>query len=88
MVYSIITVAGVVLLPDAVRLKVGLPLMITTALSMGAYAWLKFWLIPNFILWIMFIPKNKFLFVISDLSLSSKVSFTQLESLTTNFDYL
>ncbi|WP_414564587.1 MULTISPECIES: Rieske 2Fe-2S domain-containing protein [unclassified Anabaena] len=48
LVYSIITVAGVALLPDAVRIKVGLPLMITAALSMGAYAWLKFWLIPKF----------------------------------------
>jgi phenylpropionate dioxygenase-like ring-hydroxylating dioxygenase large terminal subunit len=48
LVYSMITVAGVALLPDVIRIKVGLPLMITAALSMGAYAWLKFWLIPKF----------------------------------------
>lgn len=48
LIYSIIIVAGVALLPDAIRIKLGLPLMITAALSMGAYAWLKFRLIPKF----------------------------------------
>ncbi|MBE9048881.1 Rieske 2Fe-2S domain-containing protein [Nostocales cyanobacterium LEGE 11386] len=48
LVYSIITVAGVALLPDALRIKLGLPLVITAGLTMAAYSWLKFQLIPQF----------------------------------------
>ncbi len=46
--YFAITVAGVAVLPDAVRVKVGLPLIIIALLGLAAYAWLKFWLSPKF----------------------------------------
>jgi hypothetical protein len=46
--YFVIVVSGVAILPDAFRLKVGLPLIITALLGMGIYAWLKLWLIPKF----------------------------------------
>ncbi|HYW21062.1 MAG TPA: Rieske 2Fe-2S domain-containing protein [Nodularia sp. (in: cyanobacteria)] len=48
LIYSISIIAGVALLPDALRIKLGLPLVITAALSMAAYSWLKFQLIPKF----------------------------------------
>lgn len=48
LVYSITTIAGVALLPDALRIKLGLPLVITAALSMLGYSWLKFQLVPKF----------------------------------------
>jgi hypothetical protein len=48
LVYSITTIAGVALLPDALRIKLGLPLVITAALSMLGYSWLKFQLVPQF----------------------------------------
>ncbi|WP_066382462.1 MULTISPECIES: Rieske 2Fe-2S domain-containing protein [unclassified Anabaena] len=46
--YFAITVAGAAILPDSVRLKLGLPLIITALLSLAVYAWLKFWLTPKF----------------------------------------
>ena len=46
--YFVIVVSGVAILPDAFRLKVGLPLIITALLGMGIYTWLKLWLIPKF----------------------------------------
>lgn len=46
--YFVITVSGVAILPDGLRIKVGLPLVITALLGMGFYSWLKFWLIPKF----------------------------------------
>ncbi|GAX34271.1 aromatic ring-hydroxylating dioxygenase subunit alpha [Nodularia sp. NIES-3585] len=48
LIYSISIIAGVALLPDALRIKLGLPLVITATLSMAAYSWLKFRLIPKF----------------------------------------
>lgn len=48
LVYAAITVSGVALLPDAIRFKFGLPVIITTLLSLAAYSWLKFWLVPKF----------------------------------------
>ncbi|HAJ59765.1 MAG TPA: pheophorbide a oxygenase [Cyanobacteria bacterium UBA8543] len=43
-----ITIAGVALLPDAVRLPIGLPLVAVALLGLGAFTWLKFWLEPRF----------------------------------------
>ncbi|MGJ5674113.1 MAG: Rieske 2Fe-2S domain-containing protein [Nostochopsis sp.] len=46
--YFAITVAGVAVLPDALRVQLGLPVVITALLGLAAYAWLKFWLSPKF----------------------------------------
>ncbi len=46
--YFAITVATVAVLPDALRVNVGLPLIITALLGLGAYSWLKLWLTPRF----------------------------------------
>ncbi|MDJ0553228.1 MAG: Rieske 2Fe-2S domain-containing protein [Microcoleaceae cyanobacterium MO_207.B10] len=46
--YFIIIVSGVAIFPDNLRIKIGLPLVITALLGMGIYAWLKLWLIPQF----------------------------------------
>ncbi|MBW4561535.1 MAG: Rieske 2Fe-2S domain-containing protein [Mojavia pulchra JT2-VF2] len=48
LVYFVITVSVVAILPDALRVKLGLPLMITALLGLGVYTWLKFWLSPKF----------------------------------------
>ncbi|MDD1427044.1 Rieske 2Fe-2S domain-containing protein [Dolichospermum sp. ST_sed9] len=46
--YFVITISGVVVLPDNWRLQLGLPLVITALLGLGIYSWLKFSLIPKF----------------------------------------
>lgn len=46
--YSAITISGVAILPDPLRVKLGLTLIITALLSLAAYTWLKFWLVPKF----------------------------------------
>ncbi|AFZ23038.1 ring-hydroxylating dioxygenase, large terminal subunit [Cylindrospermum stagnale PCC 7417] len=46
--YFVITISGVAILPDALRMRLGLPLVITALLGLGAYSWLKFRLIPKF----------------------------------------
>ncbi|WP_353932660.1 Rieske 2Fe-2S domain-containing protein [Okeanomitos corallinicola TIOX110] len=46
--YFVIVVSGVAVLPDSLRLRVGLPLIITALLGMGISALLKFSLIPKF----------------------------------------
>ncbi|UKO97281.1 aromatic ring-hydroxylating dioxygenase subunit alpha [Nostoc sp. UHCC 0870] len=46
--YFAITVAAAAILPDSLRLKLGLPLVISGVLGLVAYAWLKFWLTPKF----------------------------------------
>ncbi|MFM2061206.1 MAG: hypothetical protein RLZZ507_876 [Cyanobacteriota bacterium] len=46
--YFVVAVSGVAILPDDLRIQVGLPLIITALLGMGVYAGLKFWLIPKF----------------------------------------
>lgn len=43
-----ITVSGVALLPDELRLRLGLPLMVVALLGLGAFSWLKFRLEPRF----------------------------------------
>jgi phenylpropionate dioxygenase-like ring-hydroxylating dioxygenase large terminal subunit len=48
LVYFVTTISGVAILPDALRVKLGLPLMITALFSLGVYTWLKFWLSPKF----------------------------------------
>ncbi|MBD2446831.1 Rieske 2Fe-2S domain-containing protein [Nostoc sp. FACHB-152] len=48
LIYFAITVCTVALLPDALKVKLGLPLTATALLSLGAYAWLKLWLSPRF----------------------------------------
>lgn len=48
LIYVAITVCAVALLPDTLKVKLGLPLTMTALLSLGAYAWLKFWLSPRF----------------------------------------
>lgn len=48
LVYFILSVSTVALLPDALRLQWGLPLILTALLGLGAYAGLKFWLEPKF----------------------------------------
>ena len=46
--YFAIIISVVATLPDAFRIKLGLPLMLTGLFSLAAFAWLKFWLIPKF----------------------------------------
>lgn len=46
--YFAIVVSGVAILPDALRVRLGLPLIITALLGLGVYTWLKFSLIPKF----------------------------------------
>lgn len=46
--YVAVSVPIVAVLPDAVRLKFGLPLIVLALLSLGVYSWLKFWLEPKF----------------------------------------
>lgn len=46
--YSAVTISGVAILPDTLRVKLGLTLIITALLSLAAYTWLKFWLVPKF----------------------------------------
>ncbi|MGB3640032.1 MAG: Rieske 2Fe-2S domain-containing protein [Rivularia sp. (in: cyanobacteria)] len=46
--YFAIIISVVATLPDAFRIKIGLPLMLTGLLSLAAFAGLKFWLIPQF----------------------------------------
>lgn len=46
--YFAISVAIVALLPDALRLRVGLPLMILGLAGLSVFAWLKLWLEPKF----------------------------------------
>jgi phenylpropionate dioxygenase-like ring-hydroxylating dioxygenase large terminal subunit len=48
LVYFVIVISGVAVLPDDWRLQLGLPLVITALLGLGAYSWLKFSLIPKF----------------------------------------
>ncbi|WP_375513251.1 Rieske 2Fe-2S domain-containing protein [uncultured Nostoc sp.] len=46
--YSAITISGVAILPDPLRVKLGLALIITALLSLAACTWLKLWLVPKF----------------------------------------
>ena len=46
--YFVVVVSIVALLPDVLRLKLGLPLILTALLGLGVYSWLKLWLIPRF----------------------------------------
>ncbi|MGB3508293.1 MAG: hypothetical protein WBA93_03455 [Microcoleaceae cyanobacterium] len=46
--YFAITISGVAIIPDHLRIKVGLPLAIAALLGMGIYSWLKLWLMPKF----------------------------------------
>lgn len=46
--YFVITISGVAILPDHLRIQVGLPVVITALLGLGIYSWLKYWLIPKF----------------------------------------
>lgn len=48
LIYFAITVCAVALLPDALQVKLGLPLIVTALMGLGAYAWLKFKLRPRF----------------------------------------
>lgn len=46
--YSAISISGVAILPDPLRVKLGLALIITALLSLAACTWLKLWLVPKF----------------------------------------
>ncbi|MBD2777753.1 Rieske 2Fe-2S domain-containing protein [Iningainema tapete] len=48
LIYFAITVCAVALLDDRLKLTLGLPLIVTALLALGAYAWLRFWLSPRF----------------------------------------
>lgn len=48
LIYFIATICVVALLPDALRLNLGLVLIVTALIGLGAYGWLKFWLSPKF----------------------------------------
>jgi len=44
----VLTVSGVALLPDVLRLRLGLPLMVMAFLGLAGFTWLKVWLEPRF----------------------------------------
>jgi phenylpropionate dioxygenase-like ring-hydroxylating dioxygenase large terminal subunit len=44
----VLTISGVALMPDTLRLSLGLPLMALGLSGLAAFAWLKFWLEPRF----------------------------------------
>lgn len=46
--YFAAVVAIAALLPDSLRLRLGLPLIISALLGLGLYTWLKLWLEPRF----------------------------------------
>jgi phenylpropionate dioxygenase-like ring-hydroxylating dioxygenase large terminal subunit len=46
--YFVISVCGVAVLSDTLRIQLGIPVVITVLLGLGVYSWLKFWLIPKF----------------------------------------
>ncbi|MBR8836562.1 MAG: Rieske 2Fe-2S domain-containing protein [Stigonema ocellatum SAG 48.90 = DSM 106950] len=46
--YFAISVPVVAVLPDTLRVRLGLPLIVVALLSLAAYTWLKFWLSPKF----------------------------------------
>lgn len=46
--YFIVSLPIVAVMPDAIRLTIGLPLMVIALLSVGLYSWLKLWLEPLF----------------------------------------
>jgi hypothetical protein len=48
LIYFAIVVSIVALLPEALKMKLGLPLVMTALLGLGGYAWLKMWLSPRF----------------------------------------
>lgn len=43
-----VAVAGAAILPDAIRTRWGVPMVVVALLSLGAYYWLKYWLEPRF----------------------------------------
>ena len=48
--YSIITVSVAAILPDDLRVKIGLPLIVLALLGLGFYSLLKLWLSPKYYL--------------------------------------
>lgn len=48
LIYFAIVVSIVALLPEALKMKLGLPLVMTALLGLGGYTWLKMWLSPRF----------------------------------------
>ena len=45
---SPITVAGVAVMPDVLRVNLGLPFTVLALMGLGIYAWLKYWVEPRF----------------------------------------
>lgn len=48
LIYFVTTISAVALLPDGLRVKLGLPLIAVALLGLSAYGWLKLWLSPKF----------------------------------------
>lgn len=48
LIYFALTISAVALFPDALKLKLGLPLVAIALLGLGTYTWLRFWLSPRF----------------------------------------
>jgi len=46
--YFVLTVVGVAVMPDEMRLNLGLPLTVLALLGLGIYAYLKYWVEPKF----------------------------------------
>lgn len=46
--YFVLTLSGVAVMPDILRLSLGLPLMVVAFSGLAAFTWLKFWLEPKF----------------------------------------
>ena len=46
--YFAVTVAGVALMPDVLRVNLGLPLTVLALMALGIYAWLKYSVEPRF----------------------------------------
>lgn len=46
--YFAVTVASVAVMPDVLRVNLGLPLTVLALMGLGIYAWLKYWVEPRF----------------------------------------
>ncbi len=46
--YFAVTIASVAVMPDVIRINLGLPLTVLALIGLGIYAYLKYWVEPKF----------------------------------------